>query len=466
MSTFRYSDASSYGVPPRGSSGDLRNGAGRAGPSAREQAFFELQRKIQHLLITDLETSKAPIDHMPPAQLRREVEERLQRIIDAEAQRQQLPLSKSDRVALVARCLADILGYGPIEPLLADENVTEIMVNGPHHVWVDQQRGKMMETEIRFYDSAHLMRVIERIVSEIGRRVDETTPLVDARLKDGSRVNIVIPPVALNGPVLTIRKFAAKALQPKDLIDNNTISHEMMLFLQRCVEAQMNIIVSGGTNTGKTTILNVLSVFIPHSERIVTIEDAAELQLQQVHVVRMESRPPNVEGKNQVTIRQLVANALRMRPDRIIVGECRGGEALDMLQAMNTGHEGSMTTLHANSAQDVLNRLEMLVLQAGIEMPDRAIHAQILSAVNLLVHLDHFEDGTRRVTSIAELRPGASGTGAEVVEIFAFERSGADEHGRVLGRLRPRGIVPRLAEIMEQRGYPVPPTIFKREARA
>lgn len=466
MTPRRNTDMPAHPTTPRPSgSGDLR-GTGRAGPSAREQAYYDLQRKIQLLLVADLETSKTQIDQLPPAQMRREVEERLQRIIDIEAQKQQMPLSKNERLALIARCLADILGYGPIEPLLADENVTEIMVNGPYRVWIDQRRGAMMQTDIRFHDEPHLMRVIERIVSQIGRRVDETTPTVDARLKDGSRVNIVIRPIALDGPILTIRKFAAKALQPQDLIDNGTISRDMMLFLQRCVEARMNIIVSGGTNTGKTTILNVLSVFIPQEQRIITIEDAAELQLQQAHVVRMESRPPSVEGKHQVTIRQLVANALRMRPDRIIVGECRGGEALDMLQAMNTGHEGSMTTLHANSAPDVLNRLEMLVLQAGIDLPDRAVRAQILSAINLIVHLNHFEDGSRKLASIAELRAGANGDGVEVVEIFEFERGGLDEHGRVQGRLRAKGTVPRLLDEMERRGYPVPPTIFRREARS
>ncbi len=450
--------------------GDLRGGKdgmpGRAQAlSAREMALFELQQRIHSLLVAELETSKTQIDQLPPHLMRREVEDRLQRIIDTEAHHQQIPLGKNDRLVLIARCLADILGYGPIEPLLADDNVTEIMVNGPYNVWVDQRHGRMIKTDIRFRDEQHLMRIIERIVSQIGRRVDEASPMVDARLKDGSRVNIVIRPIAIDGPSLTIRKFAKKALQPQDLVENATISREMMLFLQRCVEARMNIIVSGGTNTGKTTILNVLSVFIPQEQRIVTIEDAAELQLQQEHVIRLESRPSSVEGKHAVTIRQLVANALRMRPDRIIVGECRGGEALDMLQAMNTGHEGSMTTLHANSAHDVLNRLEMLVLQAGIDLPERAVKAQILSAVDLIVQLHHFEDGSRKIASIAELRQGANGDGVEVVEIFEFERAGLDEKGRVQGRLRATGIVPRLAEVMEQRGYPVPHTIFRREVR-
>jgi pilus assembly protein CpaF len=426
--------------------------------AAREQAYFELQRKIQNLLINDLESSKGKLEMLTPAQAQREIEERLQRIIDTEVQKQQLPLSKHDRLALFARCLAEITGNGPIEPLLRDENVTEIMVNGPHSIWIDHRKDGMVKTEIRFQDELHLRRIVERIVSQIGRRVDEVSPMVDARLPDGSRVNIVIPPVALNGTVMTIRKFGSKPLQPENLIENGAISKDMMFFLQRCVEARMNIIVAGGTNTGKTTLLNVLSVFIPGNQRIITIEDSAELQLQQDHVIRMESRPLNVEGKNQITIRQLVANALRQRPDRIIVGECRGGEALDMLQAMNTGHEGSMTTLHANSAKDVVNRLEMLVLQA-VELPERAIHEQILSAVNLIVHLKHFEDGSRKIDAIAEIRRGGAG-GIEVVDIFEFERMGADAKGRVNGRLRPVETPARLLDKMEELGYPVPPAIF------
>lgn len=455
MATSTYGDTPSR-LAPLGAGNMNRNLA-----AAREQAYFDLQRKIQDLLVVDLETSKGKMDQFTSPQAQREVEVRLHRIIDAEVSKQQLPLSKSERNALFARCMAEILGYGPIEPLLHDENVTEIMVCGPNNIWVDQIKGKPMKTNLRFQDDAHLMRIIERIVSQIGRRVDETTPMVDARLRDGSRVNIVIPPIALDGAILTIRKFAARPLQPQNLIESGTVSPDMMLFLQRCVEARMNVIVSGGTNTGKTTLLNVLSVFIPPNQRIVTIEDSAELQLQQEHVIRMESRPANVEGKNQISIRSLVANALRMRPDRIIVGECRGGEALDMLQAMNTGHEGSMTTLHANSSHDVLNRLQMLVLQAGIELPERAIHEQILSAVNLIVQLKHFEDGSRRIASIAELRRGG-GDSIEVIDLFEFERTGMDAKGRVTGRLRATGVRPRLLETMESLGFPVPPTMFQK----
>ena len=462
MATGRYNDAPAH-LPLGGGvgSGSKDYGMNRNLTAAREQAYFELQKRIQTLLINDLELNKGKMEHYSQKQLKDEVAERLHRILDAEVSKQQLPMSKTERAILFDRCIAEILGYGPIEPLLRDDNITEIMVRGPHNVWVDQRKGKMIKVDIHFQDDDHLKRIIERIVSQINRRVDEMTPMVDARLLDGSRVNIVIPPIALDGAMLTIRKFSAKPLQPQNLVDNGAVSPDMMLFLQRCVEARMNIIVSGGTNTGKTTLLNVLSVFIPPDQSIVTIEDSAELQLQQANVRRMESRPANVEGKNQITIRQLVANALRMRPDRIIVGECRGGEALDMLQAMNTGHEGSMTTLHANTSRDVLNRLEMLVLQTGIDLPERAIHEQILSAVNLIVQLKHFEDGSRRISSIAELRRGG-GDGIEVVDIFEFERTGMDSKGHVTGRLRPTGVRPRLLETMEQLGHPVPPTMFQR----
>ncbi|MBA3822826.1 MAG: CpaF family protein [Ktedonobacterales bacterium] len=461
MASYRYEDVAPTPTPR--STGNL--GMGSSVPrlsrnSAREQATFELQHKIQEQLVRDLAGSNERFSRLSPAQTRQEIEERLQRIIDNEIHAQQLPLTKSERLDLFTRCIAEITGYGPIDGLLHDENVTEIMVNGPYNIWIDQRKGGMVKTDLHFKDDDHLLRIIERIVSPINRRVNDASPLVDARLRDGSRVNIVVAPVALDGSILTIRKFATKKLQPADLVEKDTVSRDMMLFLQRCVEAKLNIIVSGGTNTGKSTLLNVLSVFIPSDQRIVTIEDAAELQLQQAHVVRMESRPANVEGKNQITIRQLVANALRQRPDRIIVGECRGGEALDMLQAMNTGHEGSMTTIHANTAKDVLNRLQMLVLMSGIDLPERAVHEQILSAVHLIVQLKHFEDNSRRVVSIAELRRGGAG-GVEVVDIFAFEPTGKGKDGRVLGRLRPTGERPRFLEAMEHKGLTVPPTIFK-----
>ncbi len=437
---------------------------GRTGPMPGKsprvnQGFFELQKRVQGRLATELESNKVDLSSMSPAHSQRTVEEYLHRIIDSETQKQGMPLSTVDRKNLFQCCVDDIVGYGPIEPLLRDDDVSEIMINGPHSIYVEY-KGNLVKTEFRFQDDDHVMRVLEKIVGQINRRIDESSPMVDARLRDGSRVNAIIPPVSLDGPIVTIRKFSRRALQPRDLVAMGSLTEEMVLFLEACVRANLNIIISGGTGSGKTTLLNVLSVFIPGKQRIVTIEDSAELQLQQDHVVRMESRPASVEGKNEITIRRLVANSLRMRPDRIIIGECRGGEALDMLVAMNTGHEGSMTTIHANSAKDVLSRLEMLVLQAR-ELPTRAIREQVANAVHLIVHADHLEDGTRRVTSISELRRGASDN-IEIVDIFAFERAGVSPEGKVLGRLRAIGTQPRVIDLLEKRGQPVPPSLFQR----
>jgi pilus assembly protein CpaF len=466
MSARNFSDHDNLPHRPIPTGGGLGNGASggmnRNLSAAREQALFDVQRRVQLLLVTDLESSKTQMERWSPAQLRREVEERLSRIVDTELSRQQMPLSKADRLALISRCLDDILGYGPIEPLLRDDNVTEIMVNGAFDIWVDRRDTRMTKSDARFQDEPHLMRVIERLLAPTGRRVDEATPLVDARLPNGSRINIVVPPVALDGAKITIRKFGDHPLQPQDLIDRRALSSDMMLFLQRCVEARLNIIVAGGTNTGKSTMLNVLSVFIPSNQRIVTIEDSAELQLQQPHVVRLESRPANVEGKNQITIRHLVANSLRMRPDRIVVGECRGGEALDMLQAMNTGHEGSMTTLHANSAKDVIGRLELLVLQAGLDLPVSAIREQIATAVHLIIQLGHFEDGSRKVVSVSELRRGAGGV-VQVEDVFEFQRTGTDAQGKITGRLRRTADQSHILEQLENMHMALPPGIFQRE---
>jgi pilus assembly protein CpaF len=425
----------------------------------RNQAFFDLQRRVQTRLAAELESRKIDLTSLQPGQAQHIVEEQLQSIIPAEARALNLPLSVADRESLMERCRSEIIGYGPIEPLLRDPTITEIMVNNADDVWVEQN-GKMFKTSVRFQDNDHVVRILQRIVAEINRRIDETSPMVDARLRDGSRVNAIIPPLALDGPKITIRKFPERPLQPADLIRSGSITAEMMQFLEACVRGRLNVIVSGGTNSGKTTLLNVLSVFIPNSQRIITIEDSAELQLQQDHVVRLESRPASVEGKNQVTIRQLVANALRMNPTRIIVGECRGGEALDMLQAMNTGHDGSMTTVHANSARDVLTRLEMLVLQAA-ELPTRAIREQVANAVHLIVHTAHLEDGSRRVQSISEIRRG-SGEGVEVVDIFEFERTGVTADGKVAGRLRATGQRPRMLDALERQGLTLPPAIFNR----
>lgn len=428
----------------------------------RDQSFYALQRKIQQALANRLEDLKIDLTTLEPGQAQRLIAEHLNTLIEQEARRESISLSGGQRTRLFEQIAAEIVGWGPIDPLLADDEVTEIMINGPRSVWV-YRRGQMERTGIHFQDEDHIMRLVRRIVSPLGRRVDEVSPMVDARLPDGSRVNVVIPPVALDGPQVTIRKHARHGWQPQQLIENETITAEMMAFLEACVRARCNIIVSGDTNSGKTSLLNVLSVFIPENERIVTIEDAAELQLRRENMSRMESRPPTVEGKNAVTIRQMVANALRMAPKRIIVGECRGGEALDMLQAMNTGHDGSMTTIHANSAQDVISRLEMLVLMgSGVDIPLRAIRQQITSAVQVIVHMHLFEDGRRRVASIAEVQPG-NGEYVLVDPIFHFERRSATgpQGHTIVGRLTATGRQPRLLDRLNQAGIQLPLKIFQ-----
>ncbi|MFN2582172.1 MAG: CpaF family protein, partial [Candidatus Dormibacteria bacterium] len=344
---------------------------------------------------------------------------------------------------------------GPLRPLIDDDSLTEIMVNGPDMVYVER-KGKILLTDIRFDDESHLMRVIETIVSSVGRRIDARTPLCDARLLDGSRVNAAIPPVALDGPVLTIRKFSKDPYQVSDLVGFGTLTQEGASFIQACVLARANVLVSGGTGTGKTTLLNVCSSFIPIDERIVTIEDAAELQLHQEHVVRMESRPPDINGEGRIPIRELVINSLRMRPDRIVVGECRGGEALDMLQAMNTGHDGSLTTIHANSARECLSRLETLVLMAGMDLPLKAIRQQVAGAINLIIQLSRLKDGSRKVVSIHEVI-GMEGEMITMQEIFKFESKGADPTtGKIVGEFNPTGIRPRIIDRLFDMGIPLP----------
>jgi pilus assembly protein CpaF len=379
--------------------------------------------------------------------------------LDAVVDEERVPLSSEERQRLTAELADDVLGYGPLQRLLDDATVTEIMVNGPDTVYVEQ-RGKLVRTGARFASEEHLRRVIDRIVSRVGRRIDESSPLVDARLADGSRVNAVIPPLAFSGSTLTIRKFAADPFGVDDLIGFGTLTPEMAELLHACVEARLNVIVSGGTGTGKTTLLNVLSSFIPEGERIVTIEDAVELQLQQAHVVRLESRPPNIEGRGAITIRDLVRNSLRMRPDRIVVGECRGGESLDMLQAMNTGHDGSLSTVHANSPRDAVARLETLVLMAGMDLPLRAIREQIASAVDLVVQLTRLRDGTRRVTHVTEVQ-GMEGETVTLQDAFLFDYSaGVDASGRFLGRPVSTGVRPRFTERFADLGITVDPRVF------
>ena len=367
-------------------------------------------------------------------------------------------LSRDDRDRIAAEIADDILAHGPLERLLADDSVTEIMVNGPYDVWVERQ-GRLYETTVRFTDESHLRRIINKIVAQVGRRVDESSPMVDARLPDGSRVNALIPPLSLSGPLLTIRKFSKKRLDMNDLIRLGTLSTETVEFLQRCILAELNILISGGTGSGKTTLLNALSTAIPDSERIVTIEDAAELRLNQRHVLRLEARPKNIEGEGEIPIRELVRNSLRMRPDRIIVGEVRGSEALDMLQAMNTGHDGSLSTVHANTARDALARIETMVLMAGYDLPVRAIRQQVASAIDLIIHLERLEDGGRRVTAITEVQRMES----EVItlqDIFDFKIREITSERVVVGSLQPTGLRPTFLSKFEKRGVTLPVGLF------
>ncbi|MEA5453438.1 CpaF family protein [Sinomonas sp. JGH33] len=388
-------------------------------------------------------------------ELRSAARDELTRIIDDE----HVPLSATERSRLLRDIEDDVLGYGPLQRLLDDDDVTEIMVNRHDQIYIER-KGRLQLAEVRFNSEAQLRTVIERIVSKVGRRIDESSPLVDARLSDGSRVNAVIPPLAVGGSSLTIRKFGKIPLTVRDLVGFGTLSLEMAELLQACVKAKLNIIVSGGTGTGKTTLLNVLSAFIPDGERIVTIEDAVELQIQQEHVVRLESRPPNTEGKGEITIRDLVRNSLRMRPDRIVVGEVRSGESLDMLQAMNTGHDGSLSTVHSNSPRDAIARLETLVLMAGMDLPLRAIREQIASAVNLIVQISRLRDGTRRITHITEVQ-GMEGDVVTLQDAFVFDyAAGVDANGRFLGSAVATGVRPRFLERFEDLGIHVRPSIF------
>jgi pilus assembly protein CpaF len=422
----------------------------RAKTARNDNNFVELKARVQNRLIAELDPR---MDLANAEEVRRTVEETFASVLESEG----ITLARIERMRLFEAISAEILGFGPIEPLLKDASVTEVMVNGPKQVYVERA-GRLELTDVFFQDDDHVMRVIDRIVSPLGRRIDESSPTVDARLPDGSRVNAIIPPIALNGPTVTIRKFSKDPFTVDDLIRFGTFTAEMATFMKACVEARLNIIVSGGTGSGKTTLLNVLSSFIPSDERIVTIENAAELQLRQEHVVRLESRPPNIEGKGEITIRDLVINALRMRPERIVVGECRGGEALDMLQAMNTGHDGSMTTAHANTPRDTLSRLETMCLMAGMDLPVRAIREQIASAVDLIVQQERLKDGTRKITGITEVQ-GMEGDVIVMQDIFSFQQSGI-ENGKIVGRMKPTGIRPKFMPRFEVANIYLPPNIF------
>jgi pilus assembly protein CpaF len=368
-----------------------------------------------------------------------------------------LSLNRTDRLRLQDAVLAEIVGYGPIQDLILDDGVSEVMVNGPRQVWVEKE-GRLFLTDIVFADADHVVRIIQRIVAPLGRRCDESSPMVDARLPDGSRVNAIIPPLSLVGPTLTIRKFRRIPLAPADLLRNGTITPHAMQFLRACIQGRLNVVVAGGTGAGKTTLLNAMSSFISPRERIVTIEDAAEVQLQQMHVITLETRPPNVEGRGEVSVRDLFRNALRMRPDRIVIGECRGAEAMDMLQAMNTGHDGSLTTVHANGPRDALTRIETMVLMSGAELPLRAIREQAVAALDLVVYIERLQDGTRRVTQISEVR-GLEGEVITMQDIFAFQREGFDGE-RVVGSLRPTGIRPSFNDKLLARGIDLPASWF------
>jgi len=373
-------------------------------------------------------------------------------------------ISRDDRERLTTEIADDILGYGPLERLLGDDSITEIMVNGPGEIWIERQ-GRLYETTVRFVDDSHLRRIINRIVAQVGRRIDESSPMVDARLPDGSRVNAIIPPLSLSGPLLTIRKFSRRRLTLENMVDLGTISDEARDFLVRCIQARLNVLVSGGTGSGKTTLLNAMSAAVPDNERIVTIEDAAELQLVQRHVLRLEARPPNIEGEGAIPIRDLVRNSLRMRPDRIIVGEVRGAEALDMLQAMNTGHDGSLSTVHSNSPRDALARIETMVLMAGYDLPIRAIRQQVSSALEVIVHLERLEDGSRRVTAITEVQRMESDV-ITLQDIYEFKIDSIAPDRTIVGGLRPTGLRPGLATKFEKRGIELPTNLFSAVARS
>jgi pilus assembly protein CpaF len=424
------------------------------GVNQREHQLEEMRQKMHQFVIHEL----GPLltdQRISEGELRRQVDEQLLRALAQE----RIALTVAERQALVQSVTDDVLGYGPIDQLLRDETITEVMVNGPDHVYVERS-GKLVQTEIKFADETHLRRIIDKIVSQVGRRVDEANPMVDARLPDGSRVNCVVHPLSIGGPFMTIRKFSKDPYTVEDLINFGSFTPQVAHFINQCVKGRLNIVVSGGTGTGKTTLLNVLSSFIPSDERIVTVEDAKELQLHQEHVLPMEARPPNIEGKGEVKIRDLVRNSLRMRPDRIVVGEIRGGEALDMLQAMNTGHDGSITTVHSNSPRDTISRIETLTLMAGMDLPVRVIREQMASALDMIVQLTRLRDGTRRITHVTEVM-GMEGDVVVLQDIYTFDFSaGIDEDGRFRGGLQATGIRPSFSEKLNDYGIALEPSLF------
>lgn len=453
------SSASPASQPAPSSGGDqgsklaelrMRRTDAPAGQTPAKDTYFDLKTRVQNKLLQQLDPS---MDVTRTAEVRKTIEDLYETILNEE----NLVLSRAEKKRLFDQIVAEILGFGPLESLLQDETITEIMVNGAKNIYIER-KGKLQRVPVTFESDEHLMRIIDRIVAPLGRRIDESSPYVDARLPDGSRVNAVIPPISLVGPTLTIRKFSKKPITVEQYIQLGAITPEAMEFMKACVIARLNVVISGGTGSGKTTFLNILSGFIPADERILTIENAAELQLRQEHVVTLESRPANIEGKGEVTIQNLVVNALRMRPDRIVVGEIRDEAALDMLQAMNTGHDGSMTTAHSNGPRDTLSRLETMTLMAGMDLPVRAIREQIASAINVICHLERLRDGSRKVIAIAEVQ-GMEGDVITMTDLFVFEQTGV-ENGRVVGRMRPTGLRPKFMDRIEAAGLQLPPSIF------
>ncbi len=430
-------------------SGISQNGLARDGT----KSFEELKRLIHSKLVDKLDLSR--VSDLAGDTLRREIRLVVERLCDTENPL----LNRMERERLIDEVLDETFGFGPLEMLLKDPTVSDILINGPHKIYVER-RGKLEKTDVKFRDNDHLMQIIDRIVSKVGRRVDETSPMVDARLPDGSRVNAIIPPLALDGPSMSIRRFGANPLKLEDLLNFKAFTPEMAMLMEACIKARLNIVISGGTGCGKTTLLNTLSSFIPHDERIVTIEDAAELQLQQDHIVRLETRPANIEGKGAIGTRDLVRNALRMRPERIIIGECRGGEALDMLQAMNTGHSGSMTTLHANTPRDAQARLETMVMMAGMELPIKAMRQQISSAVDLIVQANRLQGGPRKITTITEVMNMEQDT-IIMQDIFRYKQLGIDQNGRAFGQFEATGVRPAFVSRLEAAGIKLPTNLFQ-----
>src|SRR3954463_11209259 len=433
--------------------GFSRLNASQAGTERQaNKSFEELKRLIHSKLVDKLDLSR--VSDLAGDTLRREIRLVVERLCDTENPL----LNRMERERLIDEVLDETFGFGPLEILLKDPTVSDILVNGPHKCYVER-RGKMEKTEVKFRDNDHLMQIIDRIVSKVGRRVDETSPMVDARLPDGSRVNAIIPPLALDGASVSIRRFGSNPLKLEDLLNYKAFTPEMAMLMEACIKAHLNIVISGGTGCGKTTLLNTLSSFIPHDERIVTIEDAAELQMQQDHVVRLETRPPNIEGKGAIMTRDLVRNALRMRPERIIIGECRGGETLDMLQAMNTGHSGSMTTLHANSVRDAMSRLETMIMMAGFELPMKAMRQQVASAVDLVIQVNRLQGGPRKITSITEVMNMEQDV-IIMQEIFRFKQLGVDQNGRAFGQFEATGVRPTFVNRLEAKGVKLPSNMF------